>query len=65
MGSEFIALDSAADEDIPLWPKPVTALCIHCDNMDTSNIVKNKKFNGKSGIFEGDMLQYDNCFPME
>ncbi|KAG7552374.1 Zinc finger CCHC-type [Arabidopsis thaliana x Arabidopsis arenosa] len=57
MESEFIALDSAAEEaewlrnfleDIPLWPKPVTALCIHCDNMAALNIARNKNFNGKS-----------------
>ena len=42
MESEFIALDTAADEaewlkhfleDIPFWPKPVTAICIHYDSM--------------------------------
>ncbi|KAM1859022.1 hypothetical protein ACFX13_011388 [Malus domestica] len=42
MESEFIALDLAGEEaewlknfleDIPMWPKPVTAICIHCDSM--------------------------------
>ena len=41
MESEFIALDKAAEEaewlrnfleDIPVWHKPVTAICIHCDS---------------------------------
>ena len=41
MESEFIALDKAGEEaewlrqfleDIPLWQKPVPAICIHCDN---------------------------------
>ena len=41
MESEFIALDKAGEEaewlrnfleDIPCWPKPVLAICIHCDN---------------------------------
>lgn len=57
MESEFIALDKAAEEaewlrnfieDIPLWPKPVTALCIHCDSMAALNRGKNKIYNGKS-----------------
>ncbi|XP_038693051.1 secreted RxLR effector protein 161-like [Tripterygium wilfordii] len=39
MESEFIALDKAGEEaewlrhfleDIPIWPKPVPAICIHC-----------------------------------
>ena len=41
MESEFIALDKAGEEakwlhnfleDIPCWPKPVYAICIHCDS---------------------------------
>ena len=40
MEYEFIALDKAGEEaewlrqflkDIPIWPKPVPAICIHCD----------------------------------
>ncbi|KAD5507661.1 hypothetical protein E3N88_15364 [Mikania micrantha] len=40
MKSEFIALDKAGEEaewlrqfveDIPGWPKPMSAICIHCD----------------------------------
>ena len=42
MESEFIALDMAGGEaewlrdfleDVPIWPKPVTAICIHCDSL--------------------------------
>ncbi|KAB2634313.1 DNA polymerase zeta catalytic subunit-like [Pyrus ussuriensis x Pyrus communis] len=56
MESEFIALDTAADEaewlkhfleDIPLWPKPVTAICIHCDSMTAQGRAKNAEYNGK------------------
>ena len=41
MESEFIALDKAGEEaewlrnfleDIPCWPKPVSIICIYCDN---------------------------------
>ena len=41
MESEFIALDKAGEEaqwlhhfleDIPIWPQPVSAICIHCDS---------------------------------
>ncbi|KAB2632504.1 DNA polymerase zeta catalytic subunit-like [Pyrus ussuriensis x Pyrus communis] len=57
MESEFIALDTAADEaewlkhfleDIPFWPKPVTAICIHCDSMAAQGRAKNAEYNGKS-----------------
>ncbi|KAB2622339.1 DNA polymerase zeta catalytic subunit-like [Pyrus ussuriensis x Pyrus communis] len=57
MESEFIALDTAADEaewlkhfmeDIPLWPKPVTTICIHCDSMAAQGRAKNAGYNGKS-----------------
>src|SRR5262249_6607115 len=57
MESEFIALDKAAEEaewlrnfleDIPVWPKPVTAICIHCDNMAAQARAKNSVYNGKS-----------------
>jgi hypothetical protein len=57
MESEFIALDKATEEaewlrnfleDIPLWPKPLTALCIHCDSMAAIHRAKNKIYNGKS-----------------
>ena len=57
MESEFIALDKAAEEaewlrnfleDIPLWPKPVTAICIHCDSMAAQARAKSNIYNGKS-----------------
>ena len=41
MESEIIALDKAGEEvewlhhfleDIPMWPKPMLAICIHCDS---------------------------------
>ncbi|KAL6286505.1 hypothetical protein ACE6H2_010895 [Prunus campanulata] len=57
MESEFVALDKAAEEaewlrnfleDIPLWSKPVTAICIHCDSMAAQARAKNSVYNGKS-----------------
>ena len=57
MKSEFIAVDKAEEkvewlqrilEDIPLWPKSVPAIRIHCDNQAaifrTQNFVYNDKF---------------------
>ncbi|GKB42761.1 DNA polymerase zeta catalytic subunit-like protein [Tanacetum coccineum] len=57
MEPEFIALDKAAEEaewlrsileGIPLWPKLVTAVCIHCDSMAALTRAKNHIYNGKS-----------------
>ena len=57
MKSEFIALDKAAEEvewlrnfleDVPVWPKPVTAICIHCDSMPTQGRSKSNIYNSKS-----------------
>ena len=57
MESEFIALDKAAEEaewlrnfleDIPIWPKPVTTICIHCDSMAAQARAKSNIYNGKS-----------------
>ena len=57
MESEFIALDKAGEEaewlrnfleDIPLWPKPVNAICIYYDNQAASMRAKNSVYNGKS-----------------
>ena len=57
MNSEFIALDKADEEaewlrnfleDIPVWPKPITAICIHCDSMTTQSRAKSNIYNGKS-----------------
>nr|GEU42088.1 hypothetical protein [Tanacetum cinerariifolium] len=57
MEAEFVALNKAAEEaewlrsfleGIPLWPKPVTTVCIHCDSMDYLTRAKNHIYNGKS-----------------
>ncbi|GKD84765.1 hypothetical protein Tco_1355919 [Tanacetum coccineum] len=57
MEAEFVALDKATEEaewlrsfleGIPLWPKPVTAVCIHCDSMAALTRAKNQIYNGKS-----------------
>ena len=57
MESEFIALDICAEEaewlrqfveDIPEWPKPVTAICIHCDNQSAIGRAQSTMYNGKS-----------------
>jgi len=54
--SEFIALDSAGEEaewlqqfleDIPLWPKPVPAICIYYDNQTTISRAQNFIYNDK------------------
>ncbi|KAB2610477.1 DNA polymerase zeta catalytic subunit-like [Pyrus ussuriensis x Pyrus communis] len=56
MESEFIALDLAGDEaewlkhfleDIPVWPKPVIAICVHCDSMAAQSRAKSHVYNGK------------------
>ncbi|KAJ9567517.1 hypothetical protein OSB04_003483 [Centaurea solstitialis] len=57
MEAEFVALDKAVEEPewlksflegIPLWPKPVTAIGIHCDSMAALTRAKNQIYNGKS-----------------
>ncbi|CAL9011582.1 unnamed protein product [Prunus brigantina] len=57
MESEFVALDKAAEEaewlrnfleEIPMWPKPMTAICIHCDSMTAQARAKSGVYNGKS-----------------
>ena len=57
MESEFIALDKAGEEaewlrhfleDIPNWPKPVPAICIHCDSQSAIGRAQNHNYNGKS-----------------
>ena len=57
MEAEFVALDEAAEEaewlksfleGIPLWPKPVTAISIHCDNQAAIIRAQNHIYNGKS-----------------
>ena len=34
-------------EDIPLWPKLVPAICIHCNNQTTISRTQNFVYNGK------------------
>ena len=55
--AEFIALDKAGEEaewlrnfleDIPSWPKPIPAVCIHCDSQAAISKAKNVMYNGKS-----------------
>ena len=57
MESEFIALDKVGEEakwlqnflkDIPNWPKPVPAVCIHCDSQAAIGRSRNVMYNGKS-----------------
>ena len=57
MESEFIALDKAGEEvewlrqfleDIPIWPKPVPTICIHCDSQSAIGRAQNDMYNGKS-----------------
>jgi hypothetical protein len=57
MESEIIALEKAGEEaewlrsfleDIPNWPKPVPAICIHCDSQSAIGRAQSKNYNGKS-----------------
>ena len=57
MESEFIALDKASEEaewlhhfleDIPIWPQPVFAICIHCNSQSTIGRAQSHIYNGKS-----------------
>ncbi|GJZ83650.1 hypothetical protein Tco_0648823 [Tanacetum coccineum] len=57
MESEFIALDECGEEakwlrqfveDIPRWPKPVTAISIHCDSKSAMGRAKSTMYNRKS-----------------
>nr|GEZ45972.1 zinc finger, CCHC-type [Tanacetum cinerariifolium] len=57
MESEFIALDKCGEEakwlcqfveDIPRWPKPVTAISIHCDSQSAIGRAQSTMYNGKS-----------------
>ncbi|GJX69897.1 hypothetical protein Tco_0307068, partial [Tanacetum coccineum] len=57
MESEFIMLDKCGEEaewlrqfveDIPRWPKPVTAISIHCDSKSAMGRAKSTMYNGKS-----------------
>ena len=57
MESEFIALDKEGEEgewlcqflkDIPIWPKPVPVIYIHCDSQSAIGRAQNDMYNGKS-----------------
>ncbi|KAJ0754654.1 putative RNA-directed DNA polymerase [Helianthus annuus] len=57
MESEFVALDKSGEEaewlrqfveDIPRWPKPLTAICIHCDNQSALARAQSMMYNGRS-----------------
>ena len=57
MESEFIALDKAGEEaewlqnfleDIPIWPKPVPAITIHCDSQSAIGRAQSNMYNDKS-----------------
>ena len=57
MESEFIVLEKAGEEaewlwqflkDIPLWPKLVPAIYIHCGNQAAISKTQNFIYNGKS-----------------
>ena len=57
MESEFIALTKEGEEaewlrhfleDIPMWPTPVPAICIHCDSKSAIGRAQNHMYNGKS-----------------
>ena len=57
MESEFIVLDKVGEEaewlrhfleDIPMWPKPVPAICIHCDSKSAIGRAQSNMYNGKS-----------------
>ena len=57
MEYEFIALDKVGEEaewlrqfleDIPIWTKPVPAICIHYDSQSGIGRAQNDMYNGKS-----------------
>jgi len=57
MAAEFIALAAASKEaewlrnlllEVPLWPKPISPLSIHCDSKSTLSKVYSHVYNGKS-----------------
>ena len=57
MELEFIALATASKEaeglrnmllDIELWPQPIPAILVYCDNEATLSRAYNKMYNGKS-----------------
>ena len=57
MESKFIALDKASEEaewlrhfleDIPIWPQPMPAICIHFDSQSAIGREQSHIYNGKS-----------------
>ena len=57
MESEFIALDKAGEElewlchfleDMPMWMKLVTSICIHCDSKLVIGRAQSHMYNGIS-----------------
>ncbi|KAL0457582.1 UNVERIFIED_CONTAM: Retrovirus-related Pol polyprotein from transposon TNT 1-94 [Sesamum latifolium] len=57
MESEFVALAAAGKEaewlrnlihEIPLWPKPISPISIHCDSAATLAKAYSQMYNGKS-----------------
>ncbi|KAD5317375.1 hypothetical protein E3N88_17321 [Mikania micrantha] len=69
MESEFIALDKAGEEaewlrqfveDVPRWPKPMSAICIHCDCQSAMVELKVQCIMANRGTFDVDTIRYDN-----
>ena len=65
MESEFIALNKAREEaewfrqflkDIPLWPKPVPAICFHYDNQGVISMHKTLYITVSLDIFVVDII---------
>ncbi|KAJ0843621.1 putative RNA-directed DNA polymerase [Helianthus annuus] len=57
MESEFIALNKSGEEaewlrqfveDIPRWPKPLPAICVHCDSQSAIGRAQSLMYNGRS-----------------
>ena len=57
MESEYIALDETGEEaewlchfleNIPIWPQPLPAICIHCDRQSIIGRAQSHIYNGKS-----------------
>ncbi|GJU09291.1 retrovirus-related pol polyprotein from transposon TNT 1-94 [Tanacetum coccineum] len=74
MESEFIALDKCGEEaewlrqfveDIPRWPKPVTAISIHCDSQSAIGRAQSTMYNGSPDISVVDITRYDNYSQLE
>ena len=57
MEAEFIALDLATKEadwlrdfleDVPMWPKPVPPIAVHCDSQSAMGRAQSHIYKGKS-----------------